>query len=405
MIRPLTVTQINALKPQAKSYEVQDGKNLFICVTPNGTKSFYFRYYRPFTGQRTKIALGRYPTLTLEQARRKREELARLVMENIDPQQAKAEQTAQVRQQAESTFKKTVEKWLDFHASTVAPRTANKNKRTIEAYLLPYLGEMQLQHVTPVYVVDFLKKAITKAKQQGQSGTMVFKAISLLNQILDYAVNCGLIEFNKCRNIIKAFPPLKGGNMATIKADELPQFLATLNESTATEEITKYLMKWQILTMTRPTESRLAKWEEIDLDRQIWLIPAERMKTNKPHSVPLNAQMLKILHALRIYSGDKPYIFASTKKRFSPLSDGAVGKTIHRIGYGGKQTAHGFRSLASTYLNETLLFSPDVIEAALSHSVGGEIRRIYNRSDYLDERRTLMKEWGDFCEKSGMFGG
>jgi len=212
-----------------------------------------------------------------------------------------------------------------------------------------------------------------------------------------YAVNTGLIDANPASGVGMAFEKPKKQNMPTLRPEELPTLMRSLVRSNLSIS-TRCLIEWQLLTLVRPSEASGARWQEIDLVAKLWTIPAERMKAKREHIVPLSSQALDILDVMKPLSAHREYVFPSRNKPKDPMNSQTANAALKRIGYGGKLVAHGLRSIASTALNERG-FNADVIEAALAHSDKNEVRRAYNRTTYLEQRKSLMDWWGDFVKR------
>ncbi|MEA7025474.1 integrase domain-containing protein, partial [Salmonella enterica subsp. enterica serovar Anatum] len=185
-------------------------------------------------------------------------------------------------------------------------------------------------------------------------------------------------------------------NMPSIRPDQLPQLMQTMRTASISLS-TRCLFMWQLLTITRPVEAAEARWEEVDIEAREWKIPAARMKMNRDHTVPLSDEAIAILEMMKPLSGNREFIFPSRIKPNKPMNSQTVNASLKRAGFGGVLVSHGLRSIASTALNEQG-FPPDVIEAALAHVDKNEVRRAYNRSDYLEPRRPMMQWWADFIE-------
>ncbi len=209
-----------------------------------------------------------------------------------------------------------------------------------------------------------------------------------------YAQNTGLIDAVPSVNIGKAFEKPQKKNMPSIRPDQLPQLMQTMRTASISLS-TRCLFMWQLLTITRPAEAAEARWEEVDMEAREWKIPAARMKMNRDHTVPLSDEAIAILEMMKPLSGNREFIFSSRIKPTQPMNSQTVNAALKRAGLGGILVSHGLRSIASTALNEEG-FLPDVIEAALAHVDKNEVRRAYNRSDYLEQRRPMMQWWADF---------
>ena len=226
---------------------------------------------------------------------------------------------------------------------------------------------------------------------------LVSKLCQRLNAIMTFALNTGLAETNPLAGIKKAFETPTVTNLPTIQPNELPELLTRLNNSNM-KLVTRHLIYWQLHTMVRSSEAAGAKWEEIDFKNSLWIIPAERMKMNRQHTVPLTKQALTILSDIRPLSGDSEYIFPADQLS-RQINKEAANKALRKLGYKNKLVAHGLRSLASTTLNEQG-FDADVIEAALAHVDKNEVRRAYNRAEYLERRRKLMYWWSEYISNA-----
>lgn len=398
LTKPLTNTETANAKPKEKDYTLSDGKGLYLLVKSGGSKLWRFEYKRPFTKKKALISMGRYPETTLQQARAKRDEYLYLLAQNIDPQQHK-EQTERLEQQRiTNTFRSVAENWKESKDGNIKPLTLSKYWGIIENYLMPKLADYPISEVTPLLA----KSALEIPYKQGKA-EMYRKSVKLLNAILNHAVySLFLIPANPCLKISTAFEPLKRGKNPAIKPDELPEFFDRL-ENSDTDLLTSYLIQWQLLTMVRPNEAVTAEWTEIDLDKKLWTIPAEKMKQtkaseNKPHFVPLSKQALALLDRIKRLNRNSPYVFPSTRSKDGYLNRETANNAIRdNMGYRGKQTAHGLRKIASTYLHEQGVM-PDVVEMCLAYTIKG-IRGVYNEAEYLPHRQKALQKWGDFVAK------
>ncbi|MDD0823106.1 tyrosine-type recombinase/integrase [Mannheimia sp. AT1] len=392
----LNNTQIKNAKAQTKDYKLMDGKGLFLLVKKNGSKLWRFRYKKPITGKESDLGIGSYPETTLAQARAIREEYRALLVENIDPLEHRQRLEAEMLAETENTFYKVSLKWRDKGESRVKngeiqALTLKKNWGIIEKYLFPRLADYPISNITPKLVIS----ALEPAKEKGLSDTLK-RAVRLLNEVMNFAVNADIIEFNKCQNVGSNFSVAKSKHHPTIHPKELLQFFVALRDYDLSFQ-TKMLIKWQLLTMTRPREASGTRWSEIDLDAKTWTIPAERMKMKRLHIIPLSRQAVEILERMRKITGHSPFVFQSEKKPNQPMNSQTANRAIGLLGYTGILTSHGMRSIASTYLNE-LLLNYDVVEACLAHTIKDQTRKAYNRSDYLERRVDVMQQWADYIE-------
>lgn len=385
--RPLTNTEVLRAKATEKDLTLHDGDGLFLIVKTSGKKLWRFRYQRPNTKQRTMIGLGAFPALSLANARGLRAEYLALLANGIDPQ-VQAE-VAEEQQQIEldSIFSTVAANWFQLKSKSVTPDYAKDIWRSLEKDVFPSIGNITVQKIKARILVE----ALEPIKARGALET-VRRLVQRINEIMIYAVNTGLIDANPASGIGMAFERPKKQNMPTLRPEELPRLMKSLAMSNLSVS-TRCLIEWQLLTLVRPSEASGTRWKEINLDTKIWTIPAERMKAKREHLVPLSQQALEILEIMKPISLHREYVFPSRNDPKQPMNSQTANAALKRIGYGGKLVAHGLRSIASTALNEAN-FNSDVIEAALAHIDKNEVRRAYNRSTFLVQRKELMNWWG-----------
>lgn len=399
--KPLTNTEVDRAKGKEKDYTLADGKGLYLLVKPSGSKLWRFNYYRPFTNpkQRALLGIGKYPDISLAQARKARDEFLALLAQNIDPQLHRQQIALEEQQKLANTFYSVAERWRAKRALEVEPLTMEKNWLRLERHIFSKLGNLPITAITPTLLIESVKHL----DKEGKSDTL-HRVLRLANNILNFAVNTGVLPFNYCEKVGEAYHKKAKVNNPTIRPEELPQFFAALAHS-KTDFITRYLIQWQLLTMVRPAEAVSVEWAEIDWNEKLWHIPAEKMKkTTKganSHTVPLSTQALAILRDLQVLTGSQRFVFAHYSKLNHSMSKETANAAIKRMGYKGRLTSHGLRSIASTYLNE-LMVHRDVVEACLAHAVEGDVRRVYNRSNYLEHRKPVMQQWGDYCQQCGL---
>ena len=394
-IAPMTDTQIKNAKPQSKDYPIYDGNGLLLLIKSTGTKIWQFRYYRPITNNRTTVSFGSYPEVSLQQARKQRDEARELIMQGIDPQEHKAEQKQRKQEEISSTFRKISTDWFQVKSGKgLTESTLKRTWESLELHLFPYIGD---KSIFKLKAKDFIK-TMEPLRANGKLET-IKRLCQRINEIMFYAVNIGLIDANPAAKIKDAFESPIKGQMPTINAQDLPEFMQSLAMARI-ELQTRCVIEWQLLTMTRPNEAVGAKWQEIDFDNCLWIIPAEKMKMRREHTITLNKQAMAILSIMKPISGHREHIFPSMKPPYTaPMNSSTANMAIKRMGYKNKLVAHGLRALASTVLNEQG-FDPNIIEAALAHVDTNSVRRAYNRATYLEQRRIMLDWWGDFVEQA-----
>lgn len=391
--KPLTDTEIKAAKPLDKDYQLYDGDGLTLLIKSSGSKLWQFRYYRPYTKQRTKQSFGAYPAVTLSDARKLRAESRSLLAKDIDPQEYQKDQIRNSQEAKTNTFQLVAERWWEVKKSTVTEDYGNDIWRSLERDVFPAIGDISVTDIK----AHILVQAIQPVQARGALET-VRRLCQRINEVMIYAQNTGLIDAVPSINIGKAFEKPKKKNMPSIPPDQLPKLMQTMRTANIILS-TRCLFMWQLLTISRPAEAAEARWDEINFETKEWKIPAARMKMNREHTVPLSDAALAILELMKPLSGNREFIFPSRIKPTQPMNSQTVNAALKRAGFGGVLVSHGLRSIASTALNEQG-FPPDVIEAALAHVDKNEVRRAYNRSDYLEQRRPMMQWWADFIEEA-----
>jgi prophage integrase len=402
IVKGLTNTQVERAKytPGGKN-ELNDGKGLFLQMYPTGAKKWRFRYQRPISKAKTKFNIGDHSSITLAQARAKRDEYNALLAQGIDPQEHTKQQHQALQFQLENTFLKWAERWKENKEKKVKADTLRKDWRRVEMYLLESLGQIPIDKVLPPLLIQALTPLeAMKDRRTGTADSDTLKrVIRLANEILTYAMNAGAIPFNPCLSVkdIYSFAPAE--SHPHIEPAELPLLLMDISESKA-QPRTKDLILFQLLTMVRPSEASNAEWAEFDLENKVWTIPAEKMKMKHPHKVPLSSQTLRLLRHLQAQTGHKRFVFASRNKINEPMNSQSVNKALVDMGYKGKQDAHGLRSIGRTYIGEKQMDGYEVLEMCIAHKVGTSTGKIYDKADFFEQRIPIMQAWGDFVEQS-----
>ena len=385
-IHPLSSTQVDKSKPQSKEYSLSDGNGLAIRIKPIGTKVWIFNYQRPITKKRANLTLGRYPDLSLAKARTKAIEARELLAEGIDPKEHRDSILNIKQKELNNTLQVVFDNWLAVKKTSIKELTAKKLKQRLDKYLLAYMGKYPINEITAPQTIKILQPLANEGKLE-----TVSRICRNLNEIMIFAVNTGIIEHNKLAGIGKAFATAKVTNQASLKPEELPELMKALNYASI-KLLTRSVIEWQLHTMTRPSETAGARWDEIDTDNMLWSIPAERMKKGRPHTIPLTEQTLELLHTIKSITPESEFLFPGNRTIKNHINSQTANKALERMGFKGRQTSHGLRALASTTLNEQG-FDVDVIEAALSHIDKDKVRSAYNRTDYLERRKVVMNWW------------
>ena len=389
--KPLTATEISAARPSANEYTLRDGGGLYLRIKPNGSKIWLFDYYRPITKKRTNMGFGGYPDLSLSAARQKRDEARRLLAQGIDPQTHQQEQITKALENTGNTFERVAAKWFELKKAKVTPDHAAEVWRSFENHIFPSIGNVPIGSLTARQTISVLESV----KNKGHLSTL-HRLIQRINDVMSYAVNTGLIDINPISKIGDAFERHKTQHMPTIPPKNLPELMRSIAASNAKPQ-TRYLIEWSLHTLVRPSEAANARWDEIDLEQKLWIIPASRMKKRKEHRIPLTNQALAILDGMRSISGNSDFIFPHRSNVDRPMDRRTANNALKKMGYEDRLVAHGLRSIGSTALNEHG-YDPDIIEVALSHLDKNAVRRAYNRADYLERRKKMMAWWSDYIE-------
>ena len=384
----LNDTQIKRAKASDKNYELSDGEGLILRVLTSGTKSWIFRYSPPYTKKRTNISFGTYPLITLKEARQLREEARTLLAKNIDPKEHKKQAEAFEISEAQNTFRLVAQKWFEIKKTTVTEGYAEDLWSSLENHLFPRLGDRAIRDLTAPLVIEVMQPLAARGVYE-----QIRRLCQRVNEIMTYAVNTGIIHANPLAGIKSAFQSPKRNHMNTIEPERLPELLERLNRASI-KYTTRCLIEWQLHTLCRPSEAACAKWSEIDFENEIWTIPAERMKARKEHKIPLTKQSLHLLELMKPISAHLEYIFPADRNPRTHTNPQTANAALKRMGFQNILVAHGLRALGSTILNERG-FDPDLIESALAHTDKNEVRRAYNRAQYLARRREMMEWWSE----------
>lgn len=390
---PLTNTKVAKAKPKPKEYSLGDGGGLALKILPHGTKEWVLNYSEPFTKKRNRISVGIYPAVSLANARIERDKYRELLAKDISPKVAKVQSNSDQAEAHANTLEKIAGKWFLIKSPDITERYARDIWSSLSSHVFPSLGYCPIHKVKPIDLIG----ALEPLQEQGNL-ELVRRICQRLNMIMDYAVYTGVLDVNPIVRISRAFKTPKKTPLPSIAPDQLPRLVQAIDSASLTATI-RSLAFWQLHTMTRPSESAGAKWDEIDLEKKVWLIPADRMKRRREHAVPLTPETLAILSFMRPMSGHRDYIFPSVRKPRGHANSSSVNMAIKRMGFKGELVSHGLRTLASTTLNENG-FDAELVEVALSHMDKNATRAAYNRTDYLERRREVMAAWSETITKA-----
>lgn len=384
----LTETKIKAAKPQEKPYKLFDGGGMYLLVNPDGSRWWRLKYR--YAGRERGISLGVFPTTSLKRARVKREEAKQFLADGTDP--SRWRQSAKVSQAV--TFELIAHEWLVLQERKFSPVTLSK-ARWLIGHVLPYLGARPISAITAPELLAELRKV--EANGTHETATRIKQRAS---QIYRYAVATGRADRDITADLRGALAPVVTKSHAAITDPVKVGALLRAIDGYEGQPATVAALKLAPLLFVRPGELRAAEWSEFDLeaDEPAWRIPGERMKMREQHMIPLSTQAVGFLNALHALTGRGRYLFPSIRTAERPMSENTINGALRRMGYAkDEMTGHGFRSLASTLLNEQG-WSPDLIELQLAHAERNRVRAAYNRSVRLSERRKMMQAWADYLD-------
>jgi integrase len=382
----LSDNEVKNAKPKEKDYVLSDGEGLQLRVRANGSKLWNFNYIHPLSKKRLNIGFGKYPDIKLKDVRKLHLEARELVAKGIDPKQQRSLKVDQSIASTENTLRNVAVKWLELKKSTVSSDHAIDIWRSLERHIFPSLENVPMSTLTPPQVIDVLKPVEAKGSLE-----TVKRLTQRLNEIMIFSINTGVIRTNPLSGIKQSFKKPKKTNMPALKPDELPYLMSTIANASI-KRTTRCLIEWQLHTMTRPSEAAGARWDEIDFDKGIWGIPAERMKKQKAHFIPLTSHSISLLETMMPISRHREFIFPADRDPKSHCNSQTANMALKRMGFKDRLVSHGLRSMASTILNEQG-FESDLIESALSHVGDDKVRAAYNRTDFLERRKVMMDWW------------
>jgi len=405
---PLTDTAIAKAKPGERPYKLTDERGLFLLVSPiqrGGAKksSKLWRFKYSFGGKEKLLALGAYPEVSLADARKRRDTAREMLARNIDPSEARKRDKREGERRAANSFQAVANKFVEAYSNRWSGTYTRDVRHRLRIYVFPDLGERPIAEIEAPELLDVLRKIESRGTYD-----ILHRMHRLCGQVFRYGVATGLCARDPAADLRGALTPHKVKHMAAVSAKDLPQLLRDIDGYDG-EIQTKLGLKLLALTFTRTKELIGAEWSEIDWDDALWIIPAERMKGVKgvrlDHLVPLARQSIEILEelkALNAGSGSR-FIFLGRNQR-QHISTNTLLYGLYRLGYHSRMTGHGFRTVASTALNEGRErgehnFSAEIIEKQLAHEERNETRAAYNRAQYLGQRRLLMQWWADHLDE------
>lgn len=402
-IAPLSEAQVRNAKPKEKDYKLMDGYGLFLLVTPTSGKLWRFDYR--LGDKRKTMALGAYPAVSLADARQHRENAKKFLANGADPGEIKKAQKAADTSKDENSFEVVARSWHAMKAPGWAESHAKTTLERLEKNIFPWLGAKPVNEIILSDIKSVLHRIEERAPESAKRMYVAF------NMIFRYCIASEYIQRNpleglKPRDILTR-EPIERHFPALTQPQELAPLLRSIDDFKGSFTV-KCALQLAPHVFVRPGELRHAEWPEIDFEAAEWNIPVHKMKLSTReklkrkgdfHCVPLSRQAIEILQAIQPLTGRSPYVFPGARSYLRPMSEAALTAAIHRMGYQGEMTWHGFRAVARTMLDEVLQFRPDFIEHQLAHAVRDALGRAYNRTSHLAERRKMMQSWSDYLDE------
>ncbi|MBL7668141.1 integrase arm-type DNA-binding domain-containing protein [Moraxella osloensis] len=381
--------KIKALLPSDKCTpnkpdKVSDGNGLQLWVRTTGSKTWVLDYR--LNGKRQNLVIGKYPAMSLQQARLKNNEVRELIKQGIDP---KAQKYTTV-DSGINQFANLAQQWHDKRKTTIKAGTFSRDYSLYERDIKPFIGDKDITTITPLEILDIAHRIENRG-----AGDMARRAIGQIGQVFTYAMRLGIVTYNPTYKLSQALTPRQQKNFARITINQLPQLLSDI-DSYKGDPLTKLGFYLLAYTFVRTNELRFMQWNEVDWQAKLWRIPAERMKMNRPHIVPLAPQVLDILKQIKDFGLSDTYVFFNSSRQ-QPYSENVFTNALKKMGYRDVMTGHGFRGLASTTLHERQ-YMHEAIELQLAHDSESKTSKAYNGAKHLPYRVKMMNEWANYLD-------
>lgn len=387
----LTATAVRNAKPKEKPYKLGDGGGMFLLVNPNGSK--YWRLKYRILGKEKLLALGVYPDVSLSEARQGRDEARKLLANDTDPSEFKKVSKQKQLLNSENSFESITREWHKKQSNTWSEGYSKKILDRFEKEVFPHIGNKPISDVNAPVLLAVLRRI----ESRGVIDT-AHRIHQNCGQVFRYAVATGRAERDPSVDLRGALTPVNLKHHASITDPVKVGCLLRAIDGYDGFYAIKSALRLAPLLFVRPGELRHAEWSEVDLVKAEWRIPAEKMKMKELHIVPLSVQALAILEELQPLTGNGQYLFPSIRTNRKPISENTINSALRKLGYTKEEmTGHGFRSMASTLLNEQG-FNKDWIERQLAHAERDNVRAAYNYAEYLPERKKMMQQWADYLD-------
>lgn len=391
--KPLTNTEVDKAKPKEKPYRLYDGDGLLLNVAVSGTKTWYYQYKQPYTNKRDMLKLGRYPALSLAEARKRKLECDSLIEQNIDPKSAQQLKSDAEKAKIANDFKSVFEEFLP--TKNYSPKTIEKAQTAIDE-IIAVIGNKPVSEIT---VMDCMK--VLKPVEQAGHYTKLQKMRTKISQVMTHAIATGRATENPALHLKGVFGTGETKHAPAILDEKRLSDLLIAIDGYHGHFVTRRALRFAITTFARPGEVRYLKWQDIDLEKGLWIYtpPKTKKSTGVDMVSPLSTQALQVLSEMREYAQGE-YVFPSKTSASGVLSENTLNQALRRMGFdNSEQTSQGFRAIARTLLEETFKYDYRMIEMQLAHKVFDSNGRAYNRVKWLDDRRDMMQKWADYLDE------
>lgn len=388
----LTDTAIKKAKASNQPKKLSDGRGLFLLITTKGSKLWRMSYR--YEQKQKTLYIGKYPDISLAEARTKVQEARKDLAKGIDPSATKKAIKESRRGELANSFEVLAREWHKIHMTSKSVSHAEKTLTRLENNVFPWLGKKPLSDIEAPEILKVLRIIESRG-----ANDMAHTVKRIIGQVFRYAIATGRAIRNPVPDLQGALAPAVVSHHAAITEPAKIGELLRASYGYTGGFVTQCALKLSFFVMLRPGEVRRAEWSEIDLDNKQWRIPGEKMKMKDEHIIPLSSQAIEILKEIEELTGIDRFVFPSVRTKGRPMSENTITGALRRMGYTGKEmTAHGFRAMASTRLNEAHLFHADAIERQLAHGERDSVRAAYHRAQYLPERVKMMQWWADYLD-------
>ena len=385
----LFATTVTSARPREREYKLTDGAGLYLLVKPNGRKLWRLNY--AYLGKQRTLSFGAWPDVSLADARERRDQARKLIAAGLDPSHEAKLAEARAMLSEENSFKLVAEEWVAKQEREGMSEVTLSKIRWLLAKAYPRIGSRPVAKITPQEALAVLRSIEATGRYESAR-----RMRSVLGRVFRYAIATTRAEMDPSRDLRGALTVPKAKHLAAITTPKGAGELMRAIEGYTGHAITLFGLRLSAHLFVRPGELRQAEWSEFDFDRSVWNIPEQKMKMRRPHRVPLSTQVIALFEQLWELTGTGRYCFPSFRSPLRPMSENTVNAALRALGFSQEEmTAHGFRAMAATLLNETGKFNPDAIERQLAHMETNAIRRAYTRGEYWDERVRMMQYWSD----------